>query len=32
MDIDKIREQMMERQKQFLKKYHSEFIKPKEAN
>ncbi|MFH6769592.1 hypothetical protein V8G56_12645 [Gaetbulibacter aquiaggeris] len=32
MDIDKIRAQMMERQKQFLKKYQSEFIKPKEEN
>ncbi|HEY5687562.1 MAG TPA: hypothetical protein VIS27_04570 [Yeosuana sp.] len=32
MDIDRIREQMMERQKQFLKKYQSEFIKPKEEN
>ena len=32
MDIDKIREQMIERQRQFLEKYQSEFIKPEEEN
>ncbi len=30
MDIDRIRNEMIERQKQFLEKYHSEFIKPEE--
>jgi len=30
MDIDRIRQQMIERQKQFLEKYQSEFIKPEE--
>lgn len=29
MDIDKIRQQMIERQKKFLEKYQSEFMKPK---
>lgn len=28
MDIDKLREQMMAREKKFLEKYQSEFIKP----
>ncbi|APX99920.1 hypothetical protein [Lacinutrix venerupis] len=32
MDIDKIRQQMVKRQKQFLEKYHSEFIKPEDEN
>ena len=32
MDIDKITQQMIERQKKFLEKYQSEFIKPKEDN
>lgn len=32
MDIDKIRQQMFKRQKQFLEKYHSEFIKPENEN
>lgn len=32
MDIDKIRQQMIKRQKQFLEKYHSEFIKPEDEN
>ena len=32
MDIDKIRQQMIARQKKFLEKYQSEFIKPKEDN
>lgn len=30
MDIDKIRQQMINRQQEFLKKYHSEFVKPEE--
>lgn len=32
MDIDKIRQQMIARQKKFLEKYQSEFIKPEEEN
>ncbi|WP_347924712.1 hypothetical protein [Pontimicrobium sp. SW4] len=32
MDIDKIRQQMIARQKKFLEKYRSEFIKPQEEN
>lgn len=32
MDIDKIRQQMIERQKKFLEKYQSEFIKPEDEN
>lgn len=32
MNIDKIRQQMMERQKKFLEKYQSEFIKPEDEN
>lgn len=32
MDIDKIRQQMNEKQKKFLKKYQSEFIKPEDEN
>jgi hypothetical protein len=32
MDIDKVRQQMLARQKQFLEKYQSEFIKPKDEN
>ncbi|SDH34630.1 hypothetical protein [Winogradskyella thalassocola] len=32
MDLDKIRQQMMERQKKFLEKYQSQFIKPEEEN
>ncbi len=32
MDIDKIRKRMIERQKKFLEKYQSEFIKPKNDN
>jgi hypothetical protein len=32
MDVDKIRQQMIERQKKFLKKYQSEFIKPENEN
>ena len=32
MDIDKIRQRMLERQKQFLEKYQSEFIKPENDN
>ena len=32
MDIDKIRQQMMARQQQFLEKYQSEFIKPETEN
>lgn len=32
MDIDKIRQQMVKRQKQFLEKYRSEFIKPEDEN
>lgn len=32
MDIDKIRQQMIERQKKFLEKYHSEFINPEDEN
>lgn len=30
MDIDKLRQQMISRQKKFLEKYQSEFIKPKD--
>ncbi|MEW4923800.1 hypothetical protein [Algibacter sp. 2305UL17-15] len=30
IDIDKIRQRMIERQKQFLEKYRSEFIKPED--
>lgn len=32
MDIDKIRRQMIARQKKFLEKYQSEFIKPEDEN
>ncbi len=32
MDIDKMRQQMIARQKQFLEKYQSEFVKPKDEN
>ncbi|MFC7358306.1 hypothetical protein ACFQO1_11450 [Jejudonia soesokkakensis] len=32
MDLDKIRQQMIERQKKFLEKYQSEFIKPEDEN
>lgn len=32
MDIDKITQQMIARQKKFLEKYQSEFIKPEEQN
>lgn len=32
MDIDKIRSQMIERQKKFLEKYQSEFTKPEDEN
>lgn len=32
MDLDDIRQQMQQRQKAFLEKYQSEFIKPKEEN
>ncbi|WP_308993750.1 hypothetical protein QLS71_015045 [Mariniflexile litorale] len=32
MDLDKITQQMISRQKQFLEKYQSEFIKPEEEN
>ncbi|WP_417237697.1 hypothetical protein [Bizionia sp.] len=32
MDIDKLRQQMMARQKKFLEKYQSEFIKPEDEN
>lgn len=32
MNIDKIRQQMIERQKKFLEKYQSEFIKPEDEN
>ncbi|WP_062052984.1 hypothetical protein [Aquimarina longa] len=32
MDIDKMRQQMIARQKKFLEKYQSEFIKPKDEN
>ena len=32
MDIDKIRQQMIARQKKFLEKYQSEFIKPEDEN
>lgn len=32
MDIDKISQQMIERQKKFLEKYQSEFIKPEDEN
>jgi hypothetical protein len=32
MDIDKIRQQMIERQKKFLEKYQSEFIKSEDEN
>ena len=32
MDIDKLRQQMIARQKEFLEKYQSEFIKPEDEN
>ncbi|TYP97838.1 hypothetical protein C7447_1033 [Tenacibaculum adriaticum] len=32
MNIDKIRQQMIAREKKFLKKYQSEFIKPEDEN
>ena len=32
MDIDKLRQQMITRQKKFLEKYQSEFIKPEDEN
>ncbi|MEH1008361.1 MULTISPECIES: hypothetical protein [unclassified Winogradskyella] len=32
MNIDKIREQMLKRQMEFLEKYQSEFIKPEDEN
>ncbi|GGZ81314.1 hypothetical protein [Algibacter mikhailovii] len=32
MDIDKIRQQMIARQKFFLEKYQSDFIKPEDEN
>jgi hypothetical protein len=32
MDMDKIRQQMIERQKKFLEKYQSEFLKSEEQN
>lgn len=32
MDIDKLRQQMLERQREFLEKYQSEFNKPKIKN
>lgn len=32
MDIDHIRQQMLERQRAFLEKYKSEFIKPEDEN
>ena len=32
MDIDKLRQQMIERQKKFSEKYQSEFIKPEDEN
>jgi len=32
MDIDKMRQHMIERQKQFLEKYQKEFIKPEEQD
>ncbi|WAC01989.1 hypothetical protein N7U66_19480 [Lacinutrix neustonica] len=32
MDIDKIRQQMLARQKRFLEKYHSNFMKPEDEN
>lgn len=32
MNIDKIEQQMIDRQKKFLEKYHSEFIKPEDEN
>lgn len=32
MDIDHIRQQMMDKQKRFLEKYQSEFIKPEDEN
>lgn len=32
MDIDKIRQKMIERQKKFLEKYQSEFLKPEDEN
>ncbi|WP_178984851.1 hypothetical protein [Winogradskyella helgolandensis] len=32
MNLDKIRQQMLERQKNFLEKYQSEFIKPENEN
>ena len=32
MDIDKLRQQMIDRQKKFLEKYQSEFIKPEDED
>ncbi|WP_250435893.1 hypothetical protein [Hanstruepera flava] len=32
MDIDKMRQQLLERQMRFLEKYQSEFIKPEDEN
>ncbi len=32
MDIDEIRKQMIKRQKEFLEKYQSEFMKPEDEN
>lgn len=32
MDIDKLRQQMMARQKKFLEKYQSEFVKPEDKD
>lgn len=32
MDIDKLRQQILEKQKKFLEKYQSEFIKPEDEN
>ena len=32
MDLEKIRQQMIARQKKFLEKYQSEFIKPEDEN
>ena len=32
MDIDKLRQQMIARQRKFLEKYQSEFIKPEDEN
>ena len=32
MDIDKLRQQMIEKQKKFLEKYQSEFIKPEDKD